>query len=64
MSKKISKKERIKALEYEVLTLRALFEFVYAKSNDRPVAPIQIEPFSEFQKQLRETEAKYSLKAS
>jgi len=66
---KQSKKKKIKALENEVLTLRAFVHgfasFVgYDGQEHEPVQLIEIEPYIEFQKQLRETEAKFASKAS
>jgi hypothetical protein len=62
MPKKVTKKQRIKALENEVLTLYAFLGAV--TSTAQPVKVIKMEPFSEFQKKLRDTEAKYASKAS
>lgn len=67
--KKQSKKKKLKALENEVSTLRALLCDVmqhvgYDGQDHVPVQLIQIEPYIEFQKKLRETEAKYASKAS
>jgi ElaB/YqjD/DUF883 family membrane-anchored ribosome-binding protein len=66
---KQSKKKKIKALENEVSTLRAslerLMEYIgYDGEEHVPVQLIQIEPYIEFQKKLRETEAKYASQAS
>jgi hypothetical protein len=66
--KKQSKKKKLKALENEVSTLRALlFSFMnfvgYDGQEHEPVQLIEIEPYIEFQKKLRETEAKYASKA-
>jgi hypothetical protein len=59
---KRSKKKRIKELENAVSTLYALLGQV--TSTAKPVKVIKMEPFSEFQKKLRDTEAKYASKAS
>lgn len=68
MSKKSTKK-KFKSLKNEVSTLRALLSdfmnFVgYDGQDHEPVQLKTIEPYLEFQKQLRETEAKYASKAS
>lgn len=68
MSKK-GKKKKFKALKNEVSTLSALLSdlmnFVgYDGQEHEPVQLKTIEPYIEFQKQLRETEAKYASKAS
>jgi hypothetical protein len=67
--KKQSKKKKLKALQYEVSTLRALLSGVmqhvgYDGREHEPVKLKTIEPYEEFQKKLRETEAKYALKVS
>jgi len=62
--KKQSKKQRIKALEYEVLTLRVLFECVLNSESRQPVKSLELESFSSFTEQLRKTEAEYEQKAS
>jgi hypothetical protein len=65
-----SKKQRIKALENEVSTLRAsLYGFMsfigYEDGDERePVKIIDIEPYDIFQQGLRDIEAKYALKVS
>ena len=66
---KQSRKKKLKALQYEVSTLRALMCDViqhvgYHGQEHEPVQLKTIEPYIEFQKQLRETEAKYASKAS
>jgi hypothetical protein len=67
---KQSKKKKLKALQYEVMTLRVLLsgfmEFVgYDSQVYKPIVkPVNIEPFQDFQKELRDTESKYALKAS
>ena len=66
---KHSKKKKLKALENEVSTLRALLSKVaqhvgYDGQEHEPVKLKTIEPYEEFQKKLREAEAKYALKVS
>lgn len=68
MSKK-SKKKKLKALKNEVSTLRALLQgfmdhMGYDGQEHEPVQLKSIEPYIEFQKKLKETEAKYASKAS
>ena len=66
---KLSKKKKLKALQYEVSTLKALLSKVaqhvgFDGQEHEPVKLKTIEPYEEFKKKLRETEAKYALKAS
>lgn len=67
--KKQIKKKKLKALQNEVSTLRALLSKVaqhvgFDGQEHEPVKLKTIEPYEEFQKKLRKTEAKYALKVS
>jgi hypothetical protein len=67
---KQSKKKKLKALKYEVMTLRTLIDDVVSFIGFEPgqghesITLTELEPYNEFQKQLRATEEKYSTKAS